>query len=454
MLLLVLPSFALVPKSARAQDAGARIYYVRERQFFIPFDPVPTPHLVKQVQLFVSADQGRRWDPFAIAPPEQRRFHFTSQADGLYWFVVQTVLQDGKLYPASLDGIQPSLKVVVDTIPPMVNLRPLTPRNGEVGVSWEIRDEYFDENNLDAVRLEYRTVGGTTWTPLARRGLGPQLYWNPENNGVLEVRVRARDRAGNWGEATTNVSLDARAAGLTQPATPTPPAEGTVGGGNPAAGALDPDRRMVNTKSIQLNFEIKEKGPSGISTLELWFTQDGRSWNKYPLPQPKGDGGLQSPLTVPVAQEGVYGFTLVARSGVGLGERPPQIGDRPQIWVEVDLTKPVVQLQGVVVGKGKDKGKLFIGWTAYDKNLDKAPIMISYAEQAAGPWTPITADRIPNNGRYVWSMPQAVPYQFLIKVEAVDRAGNVGEAVTSELVKVDLSQPKARILTVAPGGGQ
>jgi hypothetical protein len=45
-----------------------------------------------------------------------------------------------------------------------------------------------------------------------------------------------------------------------------------------------------------------------------------------------------------------------------------------------------------------------------------------------------------------------VPYQFLVKVEAVDTAGNVGEAVTTELVKVDLSQPKARILNVGPGG--
>ena len=34
----------------------------------------------------------------------------------------------------------------------------------------------------------------------------------------------------------------------------------------------------------------------------------------------------------------------------------------------------------------------------------------------------------------------------------IDTAGNVGEAVTPELVKVDLSQPKARILNVGPGG--
>jgi hypothetical protein len=352
-----------------------------------------------------------------------------------------------------MDGIQPTLRVVVDTIPPLVNLRPLPPRNGEVGIGWEIRDESFDENQLDAVRLEYRTAGAATWTPLPRRGLAPQLYWNPETNDVLEVRLRARDRAGNWGEATTNVSLNGQSSGSSAPPA-TPSADGAAGGANPGPATPDPDRRMVNSKTVHLNFEIKDKGPSGISSLELWFTQDGRSWNKYPLPKAADDKGFTSPLVVPVAQEGVYGFTLVAKSGVGLGERPPQVGDRPQVWVEVDLTKPVVQIKDVVVGQGKDKGKLFIGWTAYDKNLDKAPITISHAEKASGPWTPITTDRVANSGRYVWSMPPKVPYQFLVKVEAVDTAGNIGEAVTSELVKVDLSQPKARILTVVPAGGR
>src|SRR5690349_13714315 len=150
---LVLPSLGLTPTGARAQDGSAGIYYVRERQFWIPFDPVPTPHLVKQVQLFVSQDQGRRWDPSSVAAPDRRQFHFTCPADGLYWFSVQTVLQDGKLFPASMEGAQPTLRVVVDTIPPLVHLRPLPARNGEVGVGWEIRDEYFDENQLDAVRL-------------------------------------------------------------------------------------------------------------------------------------------------------------------------------------------------------------------------------------------------------------------------------------------------------------
>ncbi len=445
---LVLP-FAWTPPHSPAQEGGGQIFYVRERQFWIPFDPVPMAHRVKQLQLFVSKDQGRRWESFAIAPPEQKRFHFTAQADGLYWFAVQTQTVDGQFVPPAMQGAQPSLKVIVDTIPPIVRLRPLPPQNGQVGVAWEVHDDHLDLTQADAVRLEYRSVGGTTWTPLVRRSPDPQAYWFPETNAVLEVRLRVRDRAGNWGEASTNVSLNTQAATL--PTGSPAPVDQGFRGQSPAGVPLDPDRRLINSTKIRLNFEIKDKGPSGVSTLELWVTEDTRSWSKVELP-PFTNESIQAPLIVPVAREGVYGFTLVARSGVGFGERPPQIGDRPQVWVEVDLTKPLVQLQGVVVGQGADKGKLFINWTAQDKNLGKAPITISYAPKADGPWTPITADRIANSGRYVWSMPETVPYQFLLKVEAADLAGNVGEAVTPEMVKVDLSQPRARITTVAPGG--
>ena len=55
-----------------------------------------------------------------------------------------------------------------------------------------------------------------------------------------------------------------------------------------------------------------------------------------------------------------------------------------------------------------------------------------------------------NNGRYVWTMPERVPYQFHVKVEAADLAGNVGEAITSHMVKVDLAQPRVNIITVEP----
>ena len=61
-----------------------------------------------------------------------------------------------------------------------------------------------------------------------------------------------------------------------------------------------------------------------------------------------------------------------------IGEQPPKVGDAPQVWVEVDTTKPIVQLKGVEVGRGQDTGNLTINWSASDKNFSRQPISLSY----------------------------------------------------------------------------
>src|SRR4051794_22302883 len=123
-LLLALPSTWMVGPTALAQNNGPDIIFRRERQFRIPFHP-ENPQRIRQLQLFVSTDQGRKWEAFAVAPPDQKYFYFVSQADGLYCFAVQTVDVEGRAYPVSMEAAQPSLKVIVDTLPPIVTLRPL-----------------------------------------------------------------------------------------------------------------------------------------------------------------------------------------------------------------------------------------------------------------------------------------------------------------------------------------
>jgi hypothetical protein len=119
------------------------------------------------------------------------------------------------------------------------------------------------------------------------------------------------------------------------------------------------------------------------------------------------------------------------------------------MWVEVDLTKPVVHWVNVDVGRGSDSGWLTITWKATDKNLGREPITLSYAENPKGTWTQIAAN-LDNGGRYRWQMPPGVPYRFVVRVEATDLAGNVGTLDTSTPVIVDLAQPKGHILGVEP----
>lgn len=441
-----------------AQEGGADVSFSKHRHFLIPFKAGAGANKLKQLQLFVSTDQGQSWQPSAAVPPDlppdKQNFPFICEHDGLYWFTVQTTDKDGKKFPATLDGAKPNLKVMVDSLAPEVKLSALAAKNGEVGVTWQIKEEHIDLLDPKAVRLEFRPLGAEVWFPLDIDRAINQYFWEPQTNAILEVRLKVTDRAGNLETAYTKVGLKGTIGANPNP-NPNP------GGTNPNKHypghiATGPDtvpanRKLVNSKKISLNYKLEDVGPSGVSVIELWFTTDGRSWNKYPLAK-SDNQKIPNPLTFDVSTEGVYGFTLLAKSGVGLGVQAPQIGDEPQVWIEVDLTKPHVKVQKVIVGKGADKGKLFLQWFASDKNLTKFPINLSYAEQTTGPWQVIAQEHA-NSGHYTWKMPEPVPYQFYIRVEARDLAGNVGEDIMTDLIKVDLSQPKVNILDVSPAGG-
>jgi hypothetical protein len=199
---------------------------------------------------------------------------------------------------------------------------------------------------------------------------------------------------------------------------------------------------IVNSRRIKLNYSIDEVGPSGVSTVELWATRDGKSWARYSN-EPPPDG----PLVVHVAEEGRYGFSIVVRNGVGMASPAPKAGDEAQVWVVVDETKPTVNLTRVTPGTGTNVGTLNVEWTATDERLTCKPVTLSVATKKDGPYTPF-ATAIENTGRYVWHMPREHPYSFFIRIEAVDKAGNVGQATTPEPIRIDLTRPKGTITGV------
>jgi hypothetical protein len=260
---------------------------------------------------------------------------------------------------------------------------------------------------------------------------------------------------GAGGLPATGLTLPATAESYSKVALPAPPpppsAPATVSQPAPspapaATSAPAPsDIRLVNSKRVSFNYEVKNVGSSGVTAVELWCTRDGRSWKKL-----KTFEQAHPPCVFEVDEEDLYGFTLVVRSGVGLGKQP-QEGDKPQVWVEVDTTRPVVRLMGVEAGPADRGRSLTIRWKATDKNLGPRPINLLYATQAAGPWKPI-ATQVENTGHYVWQMPSDVPHHLLVRVEAVDLVGNLGVAQTTNPLLDDLSQPTASILAVEGTG--
>src|ERR1700736_4591625 len=172
-LLLLLPILALVLGLwTPAQGQGPvqpQMLYARQRQITIPFDPDPSElHRLKQLQLYYSNDLGKSWHVGATAAPDQRKFNFIADSDGIYLFAVQTMDFNNRFFPEKMEGITPQLRVIIDTAPPAITLKPLPPRPNEVGVTWDVRDENLDFSLPDTIRLEYRHAGTAAWIPLFR----------------------------------------------------------------------------------------------------------------------------------------------------------------------------------------------------------------------------------------------------------------------------------------------
>ncbi len=186
--------------------------------------------------------------------------------------------------------------------------------------------------------------------------------------------------------------------------------------------------RLINSKRITFHYEVKDPASAGVAGLELWGTTDMRNWKKYDIVT-----RTPSSLIVDVREEGLYGFTMIAR---GKGEvaknQPPMAGEPPQVWVAVDLTKPVVQLLGAELNIMTQTPSLVVRWNAKDRNFGPRPMTLLYSDRLEGPWSPIAAN-VENSGRYEWMMPACVPSNVYVRVQAIDMMGNMGMAQSTTL---------------------
>jgi len=357
------------------------------------------------------------------------------------------------------------------------------PNGREKGGTWEIHEGFVMRTATISVLLAITASGCTTHS----HGLTCKLAL-PDHGSCACLRAPAPDQVANAapcdaGQAEAKPPAEARPAPLpaildSLPPCPPAPAQlpgppkvaevvcaetccgktkpaclvgGVPENKHPAAGAQAelggpaPSLRTVNSKQIRLNYQVTDVGPSGVSSVELWYTKNGQPWAKY-------DGPAQHapPYMFTAGEDGLYGFILVARNGIGLSRRAPRAGDLPQVLIEVDQTKPVVELLDARVEIGGDAPSLNLTWKATDKNLGRAPISLAYAEQAAGPWTPI-ASNVENAGNYLWRLPSNMPARFLVRVEATDLAGNVGMSQMSQPVVLDLALPSVSVLSVELG---
>jgi hypothetical protein len=189
------------------------------------------------------------------------------------------------------------------------------------------------------------------------------------------------------------------------------------------------DLKMVNSRRIMLDYDLAGISRPEQTVLELWYTQDGRNWHKDETALKSG-----SPYEVEVNREGTYGFTLLARR---IGEQcvSPTPGEQPQVWVEVDWTRPVVHMVHAKLTGDAHGRELSVVWIATDNNLAQQPITLSWSQSKDGPWKTF-ATKLENTGRYSWQVPGNVVGRIYIRAEAFDLVGNSGSATMKAPVMI------------------
>lgn len=462
--------------------AESKIYTGRHA-LRIPFEY--QPEMLKQlrateVRLLVSTDRGKSWNTAAKAQPNDRLFRYNAADNGEYWFAVQLV--DSQSRPVQPGAIQVGLKVHVDDTAPTLDIKVRELGPGRVELKWQADDEALD---LSTLQFKYRVGETGEWEAVdgASAAVGQtDLFINEAT--TLYVAGRVSDLAKNEVTVSANTTTKAASApGTTtepdfsepvadlrplrvselprvnphvapsplQSARPTPqpisqssnsPIQVTPSASHHTS-PYPTGTKVIHTTSFNLGYALDQVGPSGVGAVDLYITEDnGRSWFHY-----GSDPDKSSPFTVSLRKSGQYGFSIRARSGIGLSIDPPIPGDLPDTMIVIDTVPPRPKLNSFQQGLGPAHNQLQINWTLIENDLPAQPVLLSYAYSPTGPWEPISG-WVENSGRYLWTVDTRITSPIFIRIEARDLAGNVAHVDSEQAIPIDLTKPTARIVDI------
>ncbi len=437
---------------------------------------------VAEVQLLVSTDRGKSWKTAARAKPQDRQFRYQAADNGDYWFAVR--MMNSQNQPVQPGVPQVGLKVIVDDVPPLleIKVRELSP--GRVELTWQAEDEAL---NLDTLEIQYREGEAGEWKPLSTE-LQPfgRMDLPVSAAGIVFVAAHVADQAKNevTAEGQTSVSASSKSnARETEPDFSKPVAilpASPSGGQHPVSEPriitessslarpvpqtisqsmnspvlvhpahaprhtpFPAGAKIVKANAFNIGYTLDQIGPSGVGAVDLFITEDnGRTWFTY-----GSDPDRKSPFSVRVDYGGQFGFAIRARSGIGLSDDPPRNGHPPEIIVVVDQIAPRPKLGRLTQGQGLTQNQVQFSWDLVDADLPEQPVMISRAYSPTGPWEPIS-NWVENTGRYIWNVDQTIDRPIYIRLEARDLAGNIGKVDSDQPLQIDLTRPAAHIIDV------
>ena len=213
-----------------------------------------------------------------------------------------------------------------------------------------------------------------------------------------------------------------------------------------AAPALALEAEVIDGKAVpvtpkkELSFNVA--ADPDVKSRELWYrSNDGKSWGEWQK------HGIQFDKDTPItwaAPEGHWQVYLRKTLTSSLSSPVPGAGTKPHGEFIIDRTAPTVAIK-FPDAKAKLRGgeHYAVTWDAQDAHLRDAPVTISWSRDGKTTWDVLAAG-IPNSGSYDWTVTRDMTTTGVLKIEAADKATNVGFAETTGIL-VDSIKPKGRV---------
>ena len=460
-----LPGQTARPVSGPTGGAPARQdlpppFVTSQRDLEIPFSVKPGDSPASQpaaVRVFVSWDRGKTWHFYDEQQPDVGRFRFQPRQDGEFWFATQTVDRSGQT--DSPQPKSPQLRLVIDTQKPQLLAQANVARPGEVTLAWSVADATLSASSL---KIEYQDAAGSggAWhtveiDPATTKSTSGQLTGRAAFETVsgiraINLRVEVADAAGNRAFHSQRLSLSPPRVTTPDGIAAAPPPDHTAtrwpSGGSQESGGRSRGAEIVREGEAPAEPDARGLVSNPFARQDRLVSSPGASPSAEQLPPPMITGE-----TLPPPAEGGVGRPAPnggRESGVGSreGEAPaepfhaseslsPPPGDRPRLCASrrfsLDYDVETVGPEGladVELWGTSDGGRT---WTKWGADPDKqSPFDVEVGGEGA--------------------------YGFKIvivgKSGLASTAPQAGEAADI-WVGIDLTRPKARLVSAAYGQG-
>jgi hypothetical protein len=432
------------PAAASAPHASPPVLGTRSVELRFRVDERGAAEIVGY-RIHFTLDGGRSWQSQDIAAAGSPVV-FQAPRDGRYGLLLSAVDAAGGRGPAPQPGAAPTIEAIVDTTPPAIRLlrpdRPdLVPPDGRVEIEWEVRDENLGPEPVEVAASQDGGPWEAIWTGAPARG---KRTWNvPLLPGEVKLRVRARDLGGNSAEEVTSTVL--RIA----------PGEGMVSRWV-AAPARSRSRKVTVYYRLARDTEggFDPVSPDEIRKVEIYYRlEGGLSWTTAGL-----DPDRRSPAIFEAPADGLFEILVLAldRSGrpvpAGLpvdAQGRPDPNSPPHARVLVDTLEPRVTIEAPAEGGAVSAGAPCpVRYTVEEQNPRVKSTSISSSLDGGATWTVLAEGLDPApvegslaRGEFALPIPRIESEKFLLKVEAQDAAGNVGEASTDPRKPIMIRDP-------------